>query len=382
MKKKKKILSKIISGISSSKFALYLVIALIILSIAGVLIPQQSEYTLKEIEKWSSANPLLSSIIRPLGFFHVFHSIFFLIVIVLFVINILSCTIVHFINEGGLRSLTGKAGIKKTGFFLLHIGLIGILAGGFISTGFSLDGKIVLTEGQVFLERHDQYLRIVEGPLRKEIHKEFSTRLKDVKITYEKKFFPVDIITVLDFIDKENRALDIPVQINKPYTFRGFSFTLDEMGFSPRIVIRDDSKKKYMLNSFIALKTFRHGVEWEYKDFLPLPFLKNRVTLTLYPDHKLLNGKVVKTSEVVSKPVIKFEIEDGSGKIISTGIIPFKGSSKVGDHIFTFADLRHWASFRVVEDPGYLLFGISVWLSILSLLFRYSGELFSLFKKG
>ncbi len=375
----KNILKWPLGKLGSSKLALYLVIALIILSFIGLIVPQESEFTNSDIKTWSNRNPLVTSIIESFGFFSVFRSIPFLIVIILFSINILACTFHQFYKDGKVSSFKGWPGIKKTGFLLLHLALIGILAGGFITTGFGMDGSIVLTEGQVFLEDHANYLKINEGPFREKTHSGISVRLKDVKITYEKKFFPIDVTTVLDFVDKDEKALNIPVQINKPFTFRGLSFIQDEIGFSPRIIIRDDSKKKYMLNSFIALKTFRHGVEWEYKDFLPLPFLKNRVVLTLFPDHKLINGKTVKTSEVVLNPVIHFEIEGGSGEIISEGILPFKGSSRVGDHIFTFADLRQWASFRVVKDPGYILFEISVWLCILSLILRYSGDLFSLF---
>ncbi|MCK5220178.1 MAG: cytochrome c biogenesis protein ResB [Candidatus Aminicenantes bacterium] len=377
----KNIFKRIIYWAGSLKLALVLVIALILLSFIALIVPQTSEYTAAEINSWSELNPGRTSLVRVFGFFSVFRSIPFLIVIILFATNILICTILHLSGLKESSNYKRKRGIRTIGFLLLHIALIGILAGGFITTALGKDGSIILTEGQIFANKAENYINLTKGSFSSKSDKNFRVRLSKVKIKYENKVIPVKVVTTLDFKSKTEEKNGVDIEINKPYSFEGFDFTQDEIGFSPRIIIRDPLKKQLMLNSFVALKTFREGENWQYRDFLPLPFLKNKVILTLFPDHMIIESVVKKTSELKGQPILLFEERDENDKLVSSGTISFRGSSKIGDYQFEFAELRYWASFRVVDDPGYIVFGLSIWLALFSLVLRYSEDLISLFKK-
>jgi len=381
MRVRNNIIWKIIKWAGSLKLALVLVIALILLSFTALVIPQQSEFSSVDIELWSGQNSGLAFFSGALGFFSVFRSIPFLIVIILFAVNILICTILHLSGLKESSNYKRKTGIRTIGFLLLHIALIGILAGGFITTALGKDGSIILTEGQVFANKTENYIKFTSGSFSSRKDKDFRVRLSKVKIKYENKVIPVKVVTTLDFKSKTEEKNGVDIEINKPYSFGGFDFTQNEIGFSPRIIIRDPQKKQLMLNSFVALKTFREGENWQYRDFLPLPFLKNKVILTLFPDHKKDGNVITKTSELAGQPVLLFEERDEKDELVSSGVIPFRGSFKIGDYLFEFADLRYWASFRVVDDPGYIVFGLSIWLALFSLILRYSEDLISLFKK-
>ncbi|MEN8222214.1 MAG: cytochrome c biogenesis protein ResB, partial [Acidobacteriota bacterium] len=354
MKNIKTILRKIIYGAGSLKLALFLVVILIVLSFLAIMFPQQSEYSASEISTWSEHNPGFASIAGYFGLFSVFRSIPFIVVIFFFALNIFICTILHIIELRTNAKL--KNNIKLIGFIFLHFALLGILAGGFITTSFGMDGSILLTEGQVFTERADNYMKLSKGALRRKGHKNFMARLNKVEIEYEQKVLPVRVSTVLDFKKKNEEINGVKIEINHPYNFNNIEFTQDEIGYSPRMLIKDPVKKKILLNSFVALKTFRKGDLWEYKDFLPLPFLKNMVYLTLFPDHKILDNKIIKKGELAINPVLLYEERDEKGGLISEGVLPFKGSTRIGGLLFEFHELRYWASFKVVEDPGYLLF--------------------------
>ncbi len=372
---------KIIYWAGSLRLALVLVIVLILLSFTALVIPQQSEFSSVDIELWSDQNTGFASFAGAFGFFSVFRSIPFLIVIILFAVNILTCTILHLSGIKESSNYKRKSGIRTIGFFLLHIALIGILAGGFITTGLGKNGSIILTEGQIFVNNKENYIKLTKGSFSSEWNKDLRVRLSKVKIEYENNVIPVKVLTTLDFKSKSEEKSGIDIEINKPYSFDGLDFTQDEIGFSPRIIIKDPLKKKLMLNSFVALKTFREGENWQYRDFLPLPFLKNKVILTLFPDHNKDGNAIKKTSELAGDPIILFEERDGKDELVSSGIIPFRGSIKIGEYLFEFAELRYWASFRIVDDPGYIVFWIAVWMAVLSLILRYSEDLIILFKK-
>lgn len=375
-------------AISSSKLALALIVLIILFSIAGAVMPQEGVMESKDIIAWQREHPEITRALGPAGFFHVFHSWPFLITIVVLGINTFTCTVLHFVKDGGLSALKGPRGIEKTGFFLLHISLIMLFAGGFWSSATKLDGYIVLTEGQHFTERHESYLRLVEGPLRRERHKKFVVALKRVEIKYEKQRYLTDVTSKIEIISEDKRSTSGVVKFNKPFTYRGVSFTQDETGFSPRITIREEESGKILGNLVVTLKAFRQSGEREYRDFLPpspflkkmLPFLKNRIIITLYPSYRMENGIAIKTGEELAKPLLLVEEEDESGQIISRNHLQFKDQVVLGQYSFAFTGVRHWSSFRVVEDQGYFVVCVSLWLGTGALLLRYMPDILRWFR--
>jgi len=371
-----KIAAGTLKVLSSSKLALALVVLLILFSLAGALLPQEGMFGPLDISRWQEQHSTITALAKPAGFFRVFHSIPFLVTIFLLAVNILTCTVQRFIKEGGISSLKGKGAVCQIGFLILHLSLIGIFAGGLMSVSASLDGYILLTEGQGIEEKHDSYLRLVEGPFRKEHHRRFVVRLKKVRIEYQKKQYLTGITSQLEILENREKVREGTVKVNYPFTYRGLDFTHDKTGFSPRLVIRERSNRRPLVNSFIALKTFRRGqVEREYRDFLPLPFFKQKVIVTLYPNHTRVDGQVKKIGEEPENPILLVETEDETGKKVSRGEIPLGGSLVLGNYLLGFAELRRWTSFRVMDDPGYPVVWIALWVGIAGFIMRYIPDL-------
>jgi cytochrome c biogenesis protein ResB len=357
--------------LSSWRLALVLVIIVILISIAGAMLPQEAQYTFDEITRWQEVHPVITTLLRPLGLFRAFHSVLFLVTVSMLAVNTLTCTVLRVLRvfkEGGITVfIKGPAALRNTGFIILHLCIIAICAGGVLSTGFSMDGLIILTEGQVFKEEHSSYIRLVEGPLRQEHHQGFLLRLAKVRVKYEKGH------TVEKAADVETRGNDASVEkaevkVNVPLTYRGLDFTLDEVGFSPRVVIRDKKSGRLLVNSFVALKTFRDGQKRTYRDFLPLPvFLqkKQRIVVTVIPA----------PDREQDQPLLLVDIEDDTGKVKSHGQVPMNGTGQVGEYLFGFTGLRRCASFRVMEDPGYDVILIALWLGFIGILLRYIPDL-------
>lgn len=375
MTKAKKYLIILGQGLGSSRLALAVVALLIVLCIIGAMLPQESMYNPSDIAHWQEHHPFITTLLKPLGLFHAFNSIPFIITIILLGINTLTCTLNHFSKRGGIACFKGPDAIKNIGFVLLHLSLILLFAGGAWSASARMDGFIVLTEGQGFKEEHGNYLRLVEGPLRQEKHKGFLLSLEKVHITYWQGKYPTEMTAGIKVGPAPNRMTPAEISINHPLTYRGVDFTLDQVGFSPRLVIRDRKSGRILINSFVALKTFRYGPDREYRDFLPLPIFKNRVIVTLYPAYRTIEGKIEKTGEEPENPILLIEIEDQTGKVVLSKHLPFKGKTGGGDHIFEFIGLRRWASFKVVEDPGYPLVLAAIWLGLIALILRYAPDL-------
>ncbi len=363
-------------GASSGRLALVLVGLLIVFSLAGAILPQEGLFAPGDIALWQKQHPTITALLKPVGFFRVFHSIPFLITIFLLGINTLTCTVNHFIKGGGLTFFRGPAAIKNIGFILMHLSLIVLFAGGSWTASASMDGYILLTEGQELKEIHDSYLRLVEGPLRTEHHKEFVIRLNQVRIKYREKQYPVDITSNIEIRVNREKVCQDTVRVNHPFTYGGLTFTHDQTGFSPRLVIRDRVKGRLLVNAFIALKTFRRGqVEREYRDFLPLPFFKQKVIVTLYPNYTRIDGQLKKIGEEPEHPILLVEMEDESGRSVSKGEISPGGWLNLGDYSLGFAELRQWTAFRVTDDPGYPVVWIALWGGVIGFIMRYIPDL-------
>lgn len=363
--------------ISSSKLALVLVALVILFSLAGAILPQEGMFEERDIAAWQKNNPIATTLLRPLGLFHVFHSIPFLVIIFLLALNTLTCTILRLIDQGGFAALKSKGSMHTWGFLLLHLSLIGLFAGGAVSVAFSLDGYIVLTEGQTFKELRPHYIRLATGPLRPAGHKGFEATLKEVKTVFhkDKPGVPLAVTSRLRFPGQNE---PVEVKINYPYAHDGMAFTQDKTGYSPRLLIRETQSGRALTHSFVALKTFGGGPTREYRDFLPLrPLMEKnqRLILTFYPDYKHEDGKLIKTGEQPVNPLILAELKDEKDTLLAQAEITLNGSGTVGDYTLGFTGFRRWSSFRVMDDPGYDIVWVSLLLCLVGIVLRYIPDL-------
>ncbi|MHC4881732.1 MAG: cytochrome c biogenesis protein ResB [Planctomycetota bacterium] len=357
--------------LGSGKLALVLVAILIVFSLVGVLFPQEGQLSTKDILQWQQQHASITAVLKPLGFFAVFHSWPFMVTIGLLAVNTLTCTLTHFAERGGFRALTRPGAMIPIGFVVLHLAFIGLLAGGFISAATRMDGYIVLTEGQRFTDRPENYLRYSIGSLRPEGSRDFSVLLKEVEVAFEKSDYVVDVKTVLQFQSQQDRIFEGIVKINQPFDYEGLTFTLDETGYSPRLVICQEGKQAQLVNSFIALQTFTTSQGRQYRDYLPIPFFENRINLEFYP----AGSKDGQTGGILTEPVMFVKAEDSNGAISTTSRLQL-GQKTVADGFeFEFAELRQWAAFRVSNDPGYPVVWTSLWLGLVAVLLRYLPEL-------
>jgi cytochrome c biogenesis protein ResB len=357
--------------LSSGKLALVLVAVLILFSLVGVIFPQKGQLHPQQILQWQQQHPELTTVVEPWGFFTVFHSTPFMISIGLLALNTLTCTVLHFIKRGGFRALTGPGSMVLWGFLLLHLSFIILFTGGLISAAARMDGYILLTEGQTFIDRPENYLRYARGLIQLSDTFSFSVTLDKADIKFEKPDYVVDMNTILHFRSVDGQTVEGSVQVNRPYVYEGKAFTLDEIGYSPRLILRHAGKQTPLVNSFVALQTVVNDEGRQYRDYLPLPFFEKRIIVELYP-----NGNVdAQSDKIFDEPVIILTAENSKIDSDSRLYLPLGQKTVFEGCEFEFPELRQWASFRVSSDPGYPVVWFALWLGLAALLLRYLPEL-------
>lgn len=329
----------------------------------------------KDIAIWQMANPTITRLAQPLGLFHLFNSWPFIVTILILGVNTLTCTILRFVKEGGFSSFRGPGSMRRMGFFFLHFSLILLFAGGFLTSATRMKARILLTEGQIFKEDHDNYLQLVEGPLRTDVHTGDMVRLQKVQIKLEKEIYPVDVSSTLEFLSSEKKIVKKVVRVNYPFTYKGLAFTQDKTGFSPGLEIWDRKTKKRLFKSFVAIQTSDSPEGKQHQDFLSLPVSKQKIMLTLFPGYSMDNGIARKSGDKPETPLLQIEMLDETGSVSAELSLSLGRRAVLGDYIFSFTALRRWSSFMVVDDPGYLPVCIAFWLGLGSLILRYVSDL-------
>lgn len=375
-------LSRLFGATASSKLALALVLILILFSAVGTVLPQHGRIEIQKINQWQAAHPVVSTLVKPVGFFRVFHSWPFLVTIFILAVNTLSCTLLRFIKEGKTAALRGPGALRMTGFLALHLSIILLLIGSGITSATKMKARIILTEGQAFIEKHSDYPQIVEGFLRPERHTHAEIRLKNVDIQYEQGH-PVAVTSSVDIRAPGRSPLHGDIRVNDPLKYQGIIFTQDRTGFSPRVRInRTSGGRPLLVDSFVSLQTFDTPDGKTYQDFLALPFVLEQFIFTVYPDHVLEGGRARKTGDADENPLLLIEVQDKAGRTMVRGHVPLGGEVELGEYRFAFPALRQWSSLMLVEDPGYLVVAVSLWLGLGAMVLRYVPVLEKWFRGG
>ncbi len=359
---------------ASTKLTLGIMAFLILLALAGAIVPQQGMLEETAMTKWQLQHPVASPVSEKLGLFAVFHSLWFLVSLGALFLNTLACTFLSMVKDGLFSGNEPSLRLRRVGFLILHISILVCMAGGFISAALRTSGKIILTEGQTIQDQHQNYSELIEGPLRKEQHNRFSVELIDADYKAPTDWSVGRKRSSVRLSSKEGEICIAEVTFNRPFQFQGLTFTIQEIGFSPEIFISSRNPQTPPLSSFVALKVWGVNKDREHRDFLPLPHSDRRLLLNLLPSHSISDGAPVKTSEILKNPALLVHLEYSDGTETPNQLITPGHSVDLADLSIQFGEVRRWASFLVVEDPGYPIVCISFWMAIIALLLRYSPD--------
>lgn len=357
--------------LGSPLLALVLVAILIGQCVVGALLPQEGLMGPDEIAVWQASHSVVAALARPVGGFSLFHSWAFLATIVMLAVNTIACSLQRILG-GDVNPLKSAT---KGAFLAIHGSVILILAGAFVSAATSMEGLVILTEGQSISDHPDNYVRGAAGPLRREARDSFTLRLTRIRQEFGSGQRPVGLASHVEITRTDGSVWSNVVAVNRPATYQGVSITQGEIGFSPKLVVRNRRTGAIVLDTFIGLKTSRTPAGREYRDVLPPACLGEPIYITLYPDFVIEGDSIRKTGDQASNPLLVIETADAEGHPATAYRIPLGGVAHIGDHEFRFDNLRGWSALTLARDPGYPIMCVAFILGIAALGLRYSAEM-------
>ncbi|MCX5859325.1 MAG: cytochrome c biogenesis protein ResB [Proteobacteria bacterium] len=190
--------------LTSVRLAIFLFIAISLVSILGTFIPQGRE----PMEYISEYGERLGSWILKFGLADVYHSPVFILLLFLLFINLFSCLVTQLPNFfKKWKILSGRLRLIRSGPVLTHISMICILLGAMLGVVFSRSEEINIQEGEI--------KQILDSSL--------SLKLNNFRIDYYDRMETQvsDFVCEVSLWRGSARIENAAIRVNHPLTYQG-----------------------------------------------------------------------------------------------------------------------------------------------------------------
>jgi cytochrome c biogenesis protein len=313
---------------SSLKLTIPLLIVLAALSVIGTLITQQAS----EHEYLQRYGETTYTILRGLRLLDMYHSWWFIGVLVLLAINLIACSWKRL--PGVWQQVRkNKSGYARLGTYLTHLSVLLILVGGLIGALWGFKGYMEIVEGEVvegiFLDNPQQAMK----PLG------FQVRCDAFHVDFYPDGSPKEYVSTLTFFEEERAVLDhVPLRVNHPISYSGLNFYQASYGIwvSPVVEVRE---KK-------GGEGTPHIMQLRQGEAQPIPGTEVQIGFMRYREQVHGHGEAILL-------VLFFPNSEPEGYWLfkhDSGM----GDLQVGDFTFIFKDIekKDYTVIQVAHDPG------------------------------
>jgi cytochrome c biogenesis protein len=213
--------------LSSLTLTITLLILLAALSIIGTVIPQNASE--QEYLRLYSKETLY--LFKGLGLLNMYHSWWFVGVLILLVINLITCSLKRLPGVWQQVRKT-RSGYARLGTYLTHLSVLLILVGGLIGAVWGFKGYMEITEGEsaegILIRGARQQIRPFG----------FAVRCDSFRVDLYPDGSPKEYVSTLTFVQGERVALDQrPLRVNHPISYGGLTFYQSSYGISARSLV-------------------------------------------------------------------------------------------------------------------------------------------------
>ena len=391
----------------SRSTGLILIVFVTMLCLAGVNIPQVSDSSPSFINGWKESHQLLAPIISLLHFDRMFSSeIFIAVVFLLFFVISFSVwnlftsarkkiakqnlrfseksfkNYFSFISQDdnsvknvldtlagrgySLKNLSqGKYLFRKYGFsqwggFILHLGMLIIIAAALYTFLFEKRGFIQILERDTFFGNSEEFLSTENGIFTSPFVPNFNITLEKLTPDYypdgNLKFVESSVLVST----QTEASLHGSLSINNPYKFGGVNiYQSTSFGYTICLLLNKNGKD---IPTYFSL---------EHPDKLGKPFTAiSDFPTTDYIFKMEFRPDINGSSFSLNQPSLRL-IVDEKGMTQFDGTMKPGESVRLGDQKLTFVDIRHWSGLILTENQSVIFIFLGFGLIILGLISVY-----------
>ncbi|MCL4441827.1 MAG: cytochrome c biogenesis protein ResB [Firmicutes bacterium] len=347
----------------------------------------------------------------------IFHSWFFLTVIIVLFVNLLLCVYqqvirllnrkewpLNFLKEfdinrqldvkqflGTVRNYAAGKGYKsqvlkgteiicwekkRLGIWaavIFHVGLIIICIGVFTELGFAFNGRIGMVPGQLFEDRLGSYLSAEAGPLHSHKEGAFSLYLHEIKMKYKQTgvFASADA----SLIESGTEVFRQNIAAGTPLRFKLWNVFFESFGYYIKTHLTIDDRE-FPLDVGLST-TFQKDYE-KYSEVFRLDKTPYWLNIEFIPDRTSYTNHENRSYEPI-QPFINLIVrktENGKNEQIYQGQIPLGGTAGFDRAKLKFEEFYPWITLNAKMEPGlYIIYvGFVIGLTGLGLLYLWVPE--------
>jgi len=265
----------------------------------------------------------------------------------------------HVRVDGARRTLAAiRNRFSAFGFLLFHTSFLLCLIGGLLIYYSRFAGNIILTEGQMFTGRMEQFYKVVRTARIMRMLPAVEFGVESVNERYEqgvKADLTVRLRLVTDDFDRT-----VPIGVNRPARVGNLTILPMDTGVSPLFRVRDVRDGREYDGAWFSLRVSPE--ETDSFSFASNPTL--RYEARFYPDYAVdEDGREYSRTPEIRNPAFHITVRNGD-TVIGEGTIRKGQGLVLGPFLLEFADLRRWADLYVVREvgPAPLIAGFAVGL--------------------
>jgi cytochrome c biogenesis protein len=202
-------------------------------------------------------------------------------------------------EKGGATFVFGERGAwNRLGAYAVHVALLTIFVGGFLTARFGHTGQMALRPGETSAEMSEQVFLDMDRPSRVTIDLPFEVECTDIQQKLLEKGGPISPMNTLDWLTRvrvkdpgrgETEAL---IQMNRPFDYRGYRFF--QASFAPegkarqitlRVTPEQGSEAQMVTVKRNGSAALADGTRIQFADFLPDFVLDGSRPDTQSPDY-------------------------------------------------------------------------------------------------
>lgn len=213
-------MSYFLKFLTSVKLAVVLLILIILFCIFASFIPQGRDEAF-----YTAAYSFMGPFIIKLQFHHFFRSYLFFITIILFFINLLSCTVLRIVRRAK------KAMPLRPGPDIIHIGMLLVIIGGTVSLFNHREASVKLSEGEGF--------ELPDGRA--------TLTLRKFDIQLYKDGRPKDWLSHVELFENNISKGTFKIEVNSPLSWKGYKIYQTSFVHEPSVFLISDEGQRISL---------------------------------------------------------------------------------------------------------------------------------------
>lgn len=389
--------------ISGTRTAIWLLVVLGGLCLAGIVYPQSAALTPEQLADWRQRFPVVAKVGELLGLDRAFSTWYFAVALGLTAVSAAACTFRRLITRMRGHSLPtqvpaswtrvdtvfpassfdemvdavwrtigwlpGSVTVRRNhdtaliasgqvgfwGSMALHVALVVIAIGGAISALTSFHGRMLVSEGETVVDESTSYLSVSNEPIVGTAYSGKAFRLDDMEFQYEGDTLTRAIARVSIVNDVSPTV--VTAEVNYPFLVGNKSFLLGNSGYTADLLITGP------FGEVDAVYRLGERQQTGYGDTVTLP---DGVVLEMFgaPTRDLERGVEVVRRYDLRDPMLYLRASRGS-EVLWEGAMYPASTVAFNQYSVSFRRLGYWSELLVRGDRGRMIVYVGLWLAVI-----------------